>query len=185
METKKNSDNNENAHLELVLEEFISEQKSQAKSINDLAGAINSLSDRFVNVEVELSKSKPISVSTNMQPIQEMIKKSLTDIKCIVATESQKSVVKKIQLLLFPEQDARLFYKIVFGRWFMWLVIMLFLTNLYNFGIHWNDNQKEIKLQVLEHDHLKKSWNNLYLKGGKVLRKVMDSVYFKTEIIEN
>jgi hypothetical protein len=47
-------------------------------------------------------------------------------------------VVKKFQILLFPEQDAKLFYKIVFGRWFLFLVLMLLIINLYKFSVHWS-----------------------------------------------
>jgi hypothetical protein len=177
METKRNSENNEDAHLKLALEEFISEQKTQTKSISDLTGAINSLSDRFINVEEELRKSKPISVSTNMQPIQEIIKKSISDIKVVIATEEQKPIVKKYQLLLFPEQDARLFYKIVFGRWFLWLVVMLFLTNLYKFAVHLADKQSEVKMKTLGNDRINKSWNYLYLKSDKGIKKIMENAY--------
>jgi len=177
METKKNLENNEDAHLKLVLEEFISEQKSQTKSINDLAGAINSLSDRFIIVEEELKKSKPTSVSTNMQAIQKMLKKSISDIKLVLSTKEQKPIIKKYQLLLFPEQDARLFYKIVFGRWFLWLVVMLFITNLYKVAVHLSDNQSKVKLQLLENDRINKSWNYLYLNGDKGIKRVMENAY--------
>ena len=177
METKRNSENNADAHLKLVLEQFISEQKSHSKFINDLAGAINSLSDRFINVEDELRKSKQICVSTDIQPFQEMVKKSISDIKMAIATQEQKPIVKKYQLLLFPEQDAKLFYKIVFGRWFLWLVVILLLTNIYRFAVHLTDKQSEVKLQLLENDRINKSWNYLYLEGDQKIKKIMENAY--------
>jgi hypothetical protein len=177
METRRNSENNEDAHMKLVLEEFISEQKYQSKSIADLANAINSLSDRFINIEEELKGSKPICVSTNMQPVQEMIKKSISEMKMVIAAQEQKPIVKKYQLLLFPEQDAKLFYKIVFGRWFLWLFIVLFLTDLYKFGVHWNDNQKELKFQLLKSNRKTLAWDYLYFQGSKGFKRKMDSAY--------
>src|SRR5688572_13801768 len=83
----------------------------------------------------------------------------------------------KFQILLFPERDARLFYKIVFGRWLVLLAIMLLINNVYKWGVHWSENQKEIKLQQLEMDRIKKAWNYLYFKRGKGIRKLMDSAY--------
>lgn len=177
METKKNLENSESINLELVVEEFLSEQKSQTKSINDLACAINSISDRLINIEEEFKKAKPISVATNTQPIEEMIKKSIYDIKMIILANEQKPNVKKFQLLLFPEQDARLFYKIVFGRWLLWLTVILLLTNLYKVTVHWIDRQKELQLQITENDRINRSWNYLYLKSDKGIKKLMDNAY--------
>ena len=88
-------------------------------------------------------------------------------------------MTRKFQILLFPEQDAKLFYKIVFGRWLLWLTIMLFITNLYKFSINWSDNQKEIKLQNSETDRIKKAWNYLYFQEGKNIKRLMDSAYSK------
>jgi hypothetical protein len=179
METKKNSETNEDAHLELVLEEFINEQKSQIKSINDLAVAITSYTDKLDNIEREINNLKPISGPTNTQPILDVIKTGITDIKRIATAQEQKPIVKKFQLLLFPEHDAKLFYKIVFGRWFLWLTVMLFLTNLYKFSTHVSDNAKEIKLQQLETDRVKKAWFRLYSLKNRTLRKLMDTAYLQ------
>jgi hypothetical protein len=57
------------------------------------------------------------------------------------------------------------------------LVVMLFITNLYKWSVHYNDNQKEIKLQQLETDRIKKAWNYLYFQEGKTIRRIMDSAY--------
>jgi hypothetical protein len=92
-----------------------------------------------------------------------------------------KTLTRKFQILLFPEQDAKLFYKIVFGRWFLWLVIMLFITNLYKWGINWSDNQKEIKQLQLQTDRIKKAWNYLYFQDGKTFRRLMDRAYNKSK----
>jgi hypothetical protein len=182
METKYNSENNENAHLGLVLEEILNEQKSQSKSINDLTGAIKSLSDRFTNNEEELRNSKLNTLSTNVQPIQEIVTKGISEIEQIVSARHQKPVIKKVQMLLFPEQDTKLFYKIVFGKWLLWLTVMLFLTNLLKFSIHWSDNQKEIKFRLMENEHFKQAWFRLYSQPNKNLKRLMDTTYYKSEV---
>ena len=88
-----------------------------------------------------------------------------------------KSIVRKFQILLFPEKDARLFYKVVFSRWFLWLAVMLFLTNLYKWGIHYSDTQKEIKLVQVENDRIRKAWNYMYNNNGKDVKKLMEKAY--------
>jgi hypothetical protein len=60
---------------------------------------INTLSEHVVNFKEELHKQKLISVSTDTQ----MVRKGVSGIKSIVATQHQKPVIKKYQLLLFPE----------------------------------------------------------------------------------
>ena len=177
METKRSSDNNEIINLELVLEQIANEQKSQTKSTNELVLAINSMSGHITNFEEEIRHSKSAFVLADNLSIQEIINKAFTDIKLIVATQQQKTILKKYQLLLFPEQDARLFYKIVFGRWFLWLIAMLFLTNLYKFAVHMNDNQSEVNLQLLKNDRLVRSWNYLYSKSDKGTKKLMENAY--------
>lgn len=180
MEAKRNADNNEIANLELVLEQIANVQKSQYKSINELILAINSLSGEVTNIKEAVQISKKSDVSTDTLPILEMIKKGVNDIKLTVLNQHQKPILKKYQLLLFPEQDSKLFYKIVFGRWFLWLTIMLFLTNLYKLSVHYIDIQKEIQLQILENDRIKKSWDKLYFNSNPGIKKLMDNTYSQT-----
>jgi hypothetical protein len=181
MDTQKKADNNERVNLELVLEELTNEQKSQTKSLNELMSAVNSLSNIVVNLKEEVHKPNPVSDSTDTLSIQEIVRKGVTDIKLIVATQQQKPILRKYQLLLFPEQDARMYYKIVFGRWILWLTVMLLLTNLYKFGVHYTDTKKEIDLQFLENNRIKQAWFRLYNLQNKSLKKLMDTAYFRTQ----
>jgi len=180
METTQKMESIEKDSLQLVLEEFAGEQAQNTKSVNDLVLAVNGLTAKVKQLEEKLGKPQPVTVSTDTTPIQDIMKKGIVDMKLIVATRP-KTVARKFQLLLFPEQDAKLFYKVVFGRWFLMLVIMLFLTNLYKWGIHWSDNRKEIKIQQLENDRIKKAWHYLYNRGGKSVKRSMDSAYIKSE----
>lgn len=178
MDAKKNGETSEKESLILVLEEFTQEQENHSKSIDDLVTAINSLTDKVKNFEEKLDKPPTITVSTDTKPIQDIVKKGIIDMK-LAAAAQPKNVIRKFQLLLFPERDAKLFYKVVFSRWFLWLLVMLFLTNLYKFSIQWSNNQKEVKLQQLENDRIKKSWNYLYYQQGKRVKRLMDSAYVK------
>ena len=162
--------------LQLVLEEHTQEQANNTKAVNDLITAVNGLSGKFRELEAKIDKPKAVIVSADTRPIQEIVKKALTDIKLTVGSKPQP-VVKKFQILLFPEQDAKLFYKIVFGRWFLFLVLMLLIVNLYNFSVHWSDNQKEVQREELKNDRTSKAWDYLYGHVGKAVKKEMDSAY--------
>lgn len=63
----------------------------------------------------------------------------------------------------------------------MWFTVILFITNLYKWSIHWSDNQKEIKQQQLQTDRIKKAWNYLYFQEGKTNKRLMDSAYNKSK----
>lgn len=181
MDTTKKIEDIEKDSLELVLKEFSEEQKLHTKTVDDLVKAVNRLSGKFIEFEEKLEKPKGIDILTDTKPMQEIVKKGIIDMKLTVAAQP-KNVIRKSQLLLFPEQDAKLFYRVVFGRWFLWLVVMLLLTNLYKFSIHWSENQKEINLQQLENDRIAKAWNYLYYsQQGKSVKQLMDSAYHKNK----
>jgi hypothetical protein len=179
MNTTEKLNSAEKETLQLVLEEHTQEQANNTKAVNDLVTAVNILTGKVKELDEKLDKPKQITVSTDTRPIQEIMQKGVADVKIIVGTKPQ-SVVKKFQILLFPEQDAKLFYKIVFGRWFLFLVLMLLITNLYNLSIHWSDNQKEVQQIQLENDQIKKAWYYLYEQEGKAGKRLMDSAYSRS-----
>ena len=180
MATTEKLNSAEKETLQLVLEEHTQEQANNTKAVNDLVAVVNILTGKVKELDEKLDKPKQVTVSTDTRPIQEIMKKGVADMKIIVGTKPQP-VVKKFQILLFPEQDAKLFYKIVFGRWFLFLVLMLLIINLYNFSVHWSDNQKGIQREQLENDRIKKAWYYLYEREGKAGKRLMDSVYIKNE----
>ncbi len=129
----------------------------RAKQI-DLVTAANAISGQVEDFKSELNKPKEATIIADTRPVQQIEQKGLTDIKIMMGGQP-KSIVRKFQILLFPEKDARLFYKVVFSRWFLWLAVMLFLINPYKWGIHYSDTQKEIKLVQVENDRIRKAWD--------------------------
>lgn len=180
MNTTEKLNSAEKETLQLVLEEHTQEQANNTKAVNDLVTAVNVLTGKVKELDEKLDKPKQITVSADTRPIQEIMKKGVADMKIIVGTKPQP-VIKKFQILLFPEQDAKLFYKIVFGRWFLFLVLMLLIINLYNFSVHWSDNQKEVQQTQLENDRIRKAWGYLYDQEGKTGRRLMDSAYLRSD----
>jgi hypothetical protein len=178
MEAVKKIEEQEKETLEIVLKELLVEQQVANKISADQVAAINQLTTSVNTFNERLENFKIISPPIGIKPLEEIIKNGIKDMQ-LAAASQPKNVAKKFQILLFPEQDAKLFYKIVFGRWFMWLAVLLLISNLYKWSIHWSDNQKEIKEHQLETDKAKKAWNYLYFREGKSIKRLMDSAYNK------
>lgn len=179
MEGTKKMEEQERETLEIVLKEILEEQQQSDKISLDQVAAIGELMIKVNSFNEKLENLKIIAPPVSTKSFEEILKKVIADMQ-LTADSQPKVVTRKFQILLFPEQDAKLFYKIVFGRWLLWLTIMLFITNLYKFSINWSDNQKEIKLQNLEIDRIKKAWNYLYFQEGKNIKRLMDSAYNKS-----
>jgi len=180
METDANKGYIERETLQLVLEEFAQEQKINNQHIEALIIAINNIVNK---IDVSIKEHKPgknILEPLDIKPIEAILQKSFLDIKFMIGRQP-KSIVRKFQILLFPEQDAKLFYKIVFGRWFLWLVVMVALSNLYNWGIHYSDNNKEIELQQIRNERIRKAWEYMYVNNDREIKKLMEKAYRNTE----
>lgn len=181
METNSNADKGhiEREILQLVLEEFTQEQKTNNQHIEALIIAVNIVGNKMDALKKEDNTAKSISETLDIGPIEAILQKGFLDIKFMIGRQP-KSIIRKFQILLFPEQDAKLFYKIVFGRWFLWLVIMLALTNLYNWGINYSDNSKEIEMRQIQNDRIRKAWEYMYINSNKETKKLMKKAYVKS-----
>jgi hypothetical protein len=168
--------------MELVLQEFADEQKTTNQHIIELIKKSDELKEKFKDLEIQISNPQT-SVNSDTKPFLSLLENGLMEIKTIVGNQP-KNVTNKFQLLLFPEQDAKLFYKIVFGRWFLWLVVMLALTDLYKWGVHYSDNQMKIEVEQLEKDRIRKSWKYLYKNSDKGIQRKMDKTYENSGIME-
>ncbi len=178
MEAVKKMDEQEKDTLELVLKEMLQVQQNANKISDDQVAAINQLTVTVNGFNERLQNLKIISPPIGTKSLEEIIKKGIADLQ-LTAASQPKNVTRKLQILLFPEQDAKLFYRIVFGRWFMWLTIMLFITSLYKWSVHLSDNQKDIRYEQLQTDRVKKAWNYFYSQNGKGIKRLMDSAYNK------
>ena len=181
-----------------LINELIEEQKKSQKTSSDLLTAVNCSTSKVDNlknsleqlidekfegleklIDQKLENSNNTSQDEDANSLKAILKKGIVDLKLILST-SPKGFTKKFQILLFPEQDAKLFYKIVFGRWFMWLAIIAFLHFLYNWAVHWSDNNKEVRMEQLKNDRFTNAWNYLYKQSNKGTRRLMDSAWVKS-----
>ena len=179
MDTTEKLNSEEKETFLLVVGELAQEQVNNTKTVNDMVTAVNVLTGKIDELSKKVDKPKPVIVAADTRPAQEIMNKGVADMKIIVGTKPQP-VVKKFQILLFPERDAKLFYKIVFGRWFLFLVLMLLIQNVYNFSVHWSDSRKEVQLEQLGNDRINRAWYHLYEQEGKAVRRLMDSAYSKS-----
>jgi hypothetical protein len=162
--------------LQLVLEEFTVEQQTTNQNIGELIIAIDNLGEKLdVFNEQQLAKNDvPISIDT--APVKSVLEKGFLDIKYMIGREP-KSVTRKFQILLFPEQDAKLFYKIVFGRWFLLAIVLFTLKFAYSWGLDYTRTMKEVEMQQLENDKIKQAWDYMYKHNGKATKMMMEKAY--------
>src|SRR5690606_34209693 len=109
MDTTGKNEQIEKETLRLVLEEFTQEQKTTNQTMNDLIAAVNTIGSKVDDVKKKLDNPKPVSVTTDTKPIQQIVQKGFSDIKLLIGTQL-KSIIRKFQILLFPEQDSKMFY---------------------------------------------------------------------------
>jgi hypothetical protein len=179
MDTKGKLSDAEKETILIVVGELAQEQANNTKAIDDLITTVSKQDDTIRELIEKIDNPKPVLVTADMRSIREVVNKGITDVKLIVGSKPQP-IIRKIQFLLFPEQDAKLFYKIVFGRWFLYLVLMLSITCLYKFGVHWSDDQEQIQQKELATDRIKKAWFYLYDREDKAGKRVMDSAYSRS-----
>jgi hypothetical protein len=172
-----------NFEQEKVKEEGLNDLlRTVVARLNSQSSAIDELTSMVKRVEGSTSKlqtqPKP-NVVVDTKPIEDILKNGFSEIKTHIASQP-KALVKKFRILLFPEQDAKLFYKIVFSRWFMWLSIMFFCFYVYKWAVYRENLQKEVTMEALKTHHIIRAWDYMYGIKSKQLHKMMDSALIKT-----
>ncbi len=146
------------------------EEQQKANQLGaDQVSAINQLANRVESFNEKLENQAIISPPVATKPIEDIMKSGIAEIEMTVANQP-KNIIRKFQILLFPPQDAKLFYKIVFGRWLLILALMLFINCLYNWAIHQSNINKEIRLQKQENEGIGKAEYYLPPRQKRVLK---------------
>src|SRR5690606_19672055 len=118
MEKKNGMSKSEKETIELVLQAYKEEQAENTQAIQDMVTAVNGLTDGIADVSNLVKESSQVRLDT--APLKVALQKGILDLQVAFARRPQP-IGRKFQVLLFSEQDATLFYKIVFGRWLIWL----------------------------------------------------------------
>lgn len=133
--------------------------KNQLDKIEELEEVLNLTVSKVKGLEEErkeLSNELLLELTSIKESLKE-IKGSNAQLRVFIRSlqelinqskQQDKSIQKSIRILLFPEQDAKLFYKIVFSRWLLYLCLMLAINNIYKWAVNYSNNLKEIKVVV-------------------------------------
>ena len=161
--------------IEIVLRELLTEQQKANTMAVDQAAILSQIAARLKVLEENTGKTIVPPSPINTMAIEKIIQKGMLDMRLIVENQP-KNVLRKVQVLLFPEQNTALYCRIVFGRWVFWLVIMLCITDLYKWAIHWSNNQKELQYQEQLNKQIAKPSILPKRQQGREGKKGVDSV---------
>lgn len=175
MEQEHTYESAENDLTKMVLEEISAEVHTLNQNISDVIAALNVLPEKMDKLKQDLQK--PVTVKTDITRLAR-IEDSLHVLHHTMA-EFNLTKKRSFQILLFPEQDRKLFYRIVFGRWLLYLLIMLLLNNTCKWAIHYTDKKTELQLESLKTDRIHKAWMELYNSRNKNLKRLMDKAINK------
>ncbi len=136
--------------LELVLKNLAEEQQKICRMLTENGAATELMANKLDALNEQVKQIKMELPQVNVQSTEEFIRRD------IVARQKRelkqpRKVIRQVQILLFPPQDARLFYKIVFGRWLIWLTVMLAITDLYKWGVHHTDVHRQNNAPQSQH----------------------------------
>lgn len=174
MEVAKKITEHERETLEIVLKEILEEQQKTSKINLNQAAATAELAIKVDSFNERLENFKIIAPPVSSKPYEDILKNFMLDLQ-LRQNNGPKIITRKFQILLFPEHDAKLFYKIVFGRWLLLLALMLLINRVYDWAIHKTDINKQLQLKEMENERLKKTMNYLPTKPKKSSKKYVDS----------
>jgi hypothetical protein len=92
---------------------------------------VSDLNNKVDDFELKLTNIKVIAPATDLEPITSAVHEQLFRIVGIIE-EQPISIIRNFRILLFPEQGAREYYKLVFGRLLFWMMIFLIATYLFS-----------------------------------------------------
>ncbi len=148
--------------IETVLSEILEEIKIIHTENNTKENHVEKLIIKIQFWEEKILLAKNKTPEINLLPLQMELEKSEKRLEQIIITQP-KNVIHKKQILLFPETGAREYYRIVFGRFFFWMMMFLLASYLFALGKQFINNWKQveerqyeiIKLQSVIPNHLK------------------------------
>ena len=165
--------------IHTVLREVLEELKEVKQKQEEASKSILRLREKLEKIEQRLPVPGPVSRATDSVTTTSRITKELAHIKALVEAKP-KSVTREFRVLLFPEDNASEYYRIVFGRLIFWMMILVIATYLFALGKEYVvENARAKQLQV-EAYHYRNAWNHLYKNSRKSTRQKMDTAWVKS-----
>src|SRR5438105_7248572 len=125
--------------LENAFAQALDELNAIKKTISEQNQMIKKLIEKPEGSDEKLEQQKAIIPSIDVQPVQAMITKFIAQMQTIITAQPQ-NIVRQFRILLFPEQNATEYYRLVFGRLLFWMMIFLIATYLFVLGKQFIDN---------------------------------------------
>lgn len=175
MESKRKNGNLEQENLLVLLDQLVKEQEKMSRSLLHITETLTEFASRSTEIESNFKNINITTLVSDLKETRELIKKAT------VRIETERATERKFQVLLFPPQDAKLFYKIVFGRWFLYTIVALIIVKSYQLGIHQSDNAMRVEIGRINNNKIVKAWGQLYHMKNKSLHQLMDSALINTE----
>lgn len=181
METNKTKGGADTDNATLAVYQLADEVKDLSKSIVDIINTVNHLSGRISKFDESLSKINTDPPPFDMKKVEAVMSKGMADMSIKVESEIKKSG-RTYQLLLFPPQDAKLFYKIVFGRWFLYFVIGYGILKISEWAVNESNNRTKVKMEDarFRNETINKAWYYMYSLKNKSLHRQMDSALVRS-----
>lgn len=145
----------------------------------------NATTDAVAVLSARLEELKKALVDRNKPALRDTQKETLQRLEAKISSVEQAiSLIKSPQrfvVQLFPEQDRKLFYKIVFGRWLLYLLIMVAIHRTYLWAIDWNEKQPVVKIQTLKNERIYRAWQQVYDNADRKTKRMMDTTLYKID----
>jgi hypothetical protein len=169
----------EKEKLEIVLEDILDELKAVNNLMHGQKQQASELQERFSAFEEKISQLNHAALPVvDIKPIQACVNEAVNKIQHNLS-EQARPVVRQWRFLLFPEYNAREYYRVIF-RSIMWITFACMGAYLFVLGKQALENAEEVKLRQLESDQYRNAWQYLYDKENKQGKKKMDDAWQKS-----
>ncbi len=166
--------------LETAFAQALDELNAIKKSSTAQGYLTQKLMEKVEGFEQKLNEQSVVKPITNTEPTQAMLTKFMEQIQATIMTQP-KSIVRQFRILLFPEENAREYYRLVFGRILFWMMIFLIATYLFVLGKQFIENWTIIKEKQLERAQYENAWKYLYEHETKKGKKEMEEAWQKSK----
>ncbi|MEJ7821157.1 MAG: hypothetical protein WKF85_02480 [Chitinophagaceae bacterium] len=151
--------------IETVLTEILGELKQSNVLNKENSLTLTENKNRLTIIEKKLESKDEIKTVVDTVPLEQIMSKSINNISAMIEKRPEK-VSREFRILLFPEHNAREYYRIVFGRIIFWLVILVIAKYAYLLG-------SDLISKGNESLKYKKAWEILYKHQEKANQKKM------------
>ncbi len=163
------------AEIMELLKAVLQEQKESTRLLKDNKNNFAKLEEQLQAQWIK-EEGNASAANIDFKPVIEAVEKGMETIQSSLTAQLKNVPVTK-RILLFPEQDAREYYRIVFGRFFFWMLMFLLSAYVFVLGKQAIQGWQNLRLNEAENSRYKSAWQEMYKTEGKQVRKRMDSMW--------